>query len=230
MDDEVAMWDHVYKFCADQVAVSSREDLDAGLGGTLFDGSVALSRFLETLAGEQGAEAFRGKRVVELGAGCGLPGLLLGHLHARVVLTDIAQAVPLLEENIENNRFTPAQVSACALDWSRPSDLDAFCLLHGQEFDYILAADTIYDAELVLPFVGILRRLAGPRTQVLFAAPRPRVQLATDLFFAQMHGGDFAVEKVAARRYMPELKPGAPAGKEARPPNEGLFVITLAAM
>jgi len=69
-------------------------------------------RYLE--AGAEGhahefaAEALRGKRVLELGAGCaGLSGLCLACMGcAQVVLTDQAEVLPLLRENV--SRFVSA--------------------------------------------------------------------------------------------------------------------------
>ena len=37
MDDEEDMWRHRYSYLNGAVQVAIREDLDAGLGGTLFD-------------------------------------------------------------------------------------------------------------------------------------------------------------------------------------------------
>jgi len=52
-EDVLDMWNHQYDYQFG-VRVSVREDFDAGLGGTLFDGSIALSRFLESLALDHG--------------------------------------------------------------------------------------------------------------------------------------------------------------------------------
>ncbi|KAH9254157.1 hypothetical protein BASA81_007746 [Batrachochytrium salamandrivorans] len=74
-EDFQSIWDHSYELLDGQIKVLVHEDLDAGLGGTLFDGSVALSAYMEYLVKNHSREYFNGTTVLELGAGCGFPGL-----------------------------------------------------------------------------------------------------------------------------------------------------------
>ena len=225
-DDVEDMWRHRYVFttATTPIELHIREDLDAGLGGTLFDGSVALARLLESMAKDQPA-FLQGKRVLELGSGCGLPGLLAGKLGAaQVVLTDIAQCVELMQENIDGNDLGDC-VSAAALNWTLSNDADSVEKEFGSNFDFILAADVVYSPELVHPLYALLIRFSGPRTQILFSAPRPRVQEATDAFFATLRNeADFEVEKISASRFVPDLKPGS---KQFTREHEGLFAFRL---
>ena len=62
-------------------------------------------------------------RVLEVGAGCGLLGLVLSHLGAQVVLTEAAEAMGILTTNVTKKRNVkrlPANASAEALkvDWT----------------------------------------------------------------------------------------------------------------
>jgi len=77
-----------------------------GFASTVWDSAIVLARHLEC----QGAAQYEGLNCLELGAGTGLPGLVLACLGARVVLTDLAPNVPLLAENVESNRKTCAAV------------------------------------------------------------------------------------------------------------------------
>jgi hypothetical protein len=54
-----------------------------GPGGALWDASVVLAQYVNTLG-----ESLRGAAVIELGAGTGLPGLAAARLGADVTLTD----------------------------------------------------------------------------------------------------------------------------------------------
>jgi len=167
---------------------------------------------------------FKDARVIELGAGCGLPGLLMGHFKAKqVVLTDIAQCVELLNENIEGNKLE-ANVTAAALNWTSPVDAKLITEKFGRDFDYILAADTVYHPDLVLPFYNLLKHFSGDKTKILFSAPRPRVQEATNAFFNLVHSDlFFEIEKVAPSRFIPDLKlSSAQFTRE----NEGLFILS----
>jgi predicted nicotinamide N-methyase len=51
-----------------------------------------------------------GKRVLEVGAGCGLVGLALGLQGADAVLTDRAEVIPTLKENVQKNITALAHV------------------------------------------------------------------------------------------------------------------------
>ena len=59
---------------------------------------------------------FKGKKVLELGAGTGVVGIVLGLLGAQVTLTDQAQLLPLLKENIELNKVQH-HVTVKELNW-----------------------------------------------------------------------------------------------------------------
>jgi tRNA1(Val) A37 N6-methylase TrmN6 len=52
---------------------------------------------------------YQGARVIELGAGPGLIGLMLAKLGAKVVITDIGKVLGLIQKNVELNELTPQQ-------------------------------------------------------------------------------------------------------------------------
>ena len=199
-DDELGMWEHRYMFFGRRISI--REDFNAGLGGTLFDGSLCLARYLEFRHAQStgdnevdGKELsatpgfLAGKSVVELGAGCGLPGFLAGLLGAApCVLTDIEETVELLEENLESNApHLPdggARVTTEELDWTEAEHLARFA--DRAPFDFVLCADTIYETECVRPFLAVLDALSGPDTTIVFAHPNERVKEASELFWTLM--------------------------------------------
>ena len=80
------------------------------------------------------AAALVGRSVIELGAGCGLPGFA-AHLAgaSRVCLTDLPINLPRLQELVALNEAPPSAVCVQALDWTLPLPADILA----QEWDLV---------------------------------------------------------------------------------------------
>jgi predicted nicotinamide N-methyase len=126
-------------------------------------------------------ERLDGVRVVELGAGLGLPSLVGAARGAEVTALDWADdAVRLLGENARRNGLALVAETA---DWRLP--------LH-RTFDLALAADVLYEQRNVEPVLERLRE-AAPEALVGLAG-RPYEQE-----FLRRAGAEAAVEPVADR-------------------------------
>jgi predicted nicotinamide N-methyase len=75
------------------------------VGAVNWDGAFVMVAYLATLP----LTTFRDKKVLELGAGPGMPGLFAAKLGSHSTITDLPKIVPLIERNIEANRLTEAQ-------------------------------------------------------------------------------------------------------------------------
>jgi predicted nicotinamide N-methyase len=113
------------------------------------------------LARAVGELDLKGARVLELGAGLGLPALAAAIRGADVLATDWAEdAVELLRVNARRNRVA---LSVERVRWDEPASL-----LAGAPWDHVLAADLLYEArnadQLVelLPLLGAHVLLADP--------------------------------------------------------------------
>lgn len=101
-----------------------------------------------------------GKVVLELGAGTGLPSLLISAIGdpEKVIATDISQQVldRLLLMKSLNEKILYKSLPLCfeSLDWCN-SNLDFLSHL-----DFAFAADTLYDPSLIPPFVFLLNQLS----------------------------------------------------------------------
>jgi len=105
------------------------------------------------LARELDPEAVRGKRVLELGCGLGVPSIAAARAGAEVLATDAdPDALALLDRNAEAN---DAPLETALIKWS-----EADALLERGPFDLVLASDVLYERTSVVPLLELLPRLA----------------------------------------------------------------------
>mmetsp|Transcript_56466 Transcript_56466/g.116933 ORF Transcript_56466/g.116933 Transcript_56466/m.116933 type:complete len:275 (+) Transcript_56466:59-883(+) len=136
-----------------------------GTGGMVWPGAILLASQLRRRS-ELLSEA---SVVLELGAGCGLPGLAAASLlrnagESRVILTDGPEAVLAnLEENARANadRVSPVELQVCKLIWEEL--LDGSAPPPAEEIDLILGSDVIWGdrGPLVAHVARLLVRPAG---------------------------------------------------------------------
>ena len=139
-----------------------------------------------------------GLRVVDLGAGLGVPGLVAAARGADVTAVDWAgDAVELLVMNAVRNGLSLAAVHA---DWRS----------FGGSFDLVLAADLLYEARNVEALLALLPKLAP---EVLLAEPgRPHAEaffLAAERDWARNEIADRVYRLTRATRGSPPAPPGA---------------------
>lgn len=130
-------------------------------GFLLWESAVGLARQLT-----QQAAAVRGKQVLELGAGVGLPGLVAHALGATVRQTDYqADALALTQWNAQQNGID--NIETFLADWRT--------WRHPPRYDLILGADILYDATLHFYLEAIFYKNLLPGGQLILADPgRPQ--------------------------------------------------------
>ncbi|KAK1289281.1 Thioredoxin-like 3-3 [Acorus calamus] len=145
------------------------------LGTTVWDASMVFVKFLEKNCrrGRFCPAKLKGKRVIELGAGCGLAGLGMALLGCDVVSTDQVEVLPLLMRNIERNTSRVVQaypdqesfgsITVAELDWGNEDHIKSV----EPPFDYIIGTDVVYAEHLLEPLLQTILALSGPRTTVL---------------------------------------------------------------
>lgn len=134
---------------------ASPEASDAARGDwtsmRLWQAAASLVDFLLVLAKGSLAHA----RILELGCGLGMPGMVCRALGARVLLTDTPETLGLLLENVKINFGSSSSIQAAALSWSREG-VQNLRRKYGP-FSLVLCADCVY-----APLYGLrsARRLA----------------------------------------------------------------------
>ena len=95
--------------------------------------------------------------VLELGSGTGAVGLYIGKfLKARhVILSDLAENLPLIQRNIEENNLEQC-TQAVPLDWTKLDQLPDGVLHDGQDRTGGMTIDVIVGSDLFLPYASFL--------------------------------------------------------------------------
>ncbi|RPA93041.1 hypothetical protein L873DRAFT_1857454 [Choiromyces venosus 120613-1] len=187
-------------------------------GHMLWNAGRVVSTYLETHA----EVLVSGKRVLELGAGAGLPSLVCALRGAvEVIVTDYPD--PDLISNLEHNVSTlpsssssiqaPA-ISAKGYLWGRdPSDL-------GSPFDTLILSDLLFNHSehqaLVNSVMSCLKKALDARALVFFTPHRPWLYEKDLAFFDTAKEAGFTVEKVLEEVLVGPMFEEDPGDRELR--------------
>jgi len=146
----------VLTFLDEQILLSERETrLPYGLA--LWPGAIALAHEIAARS-----DAPHGLRVLELGAGTGLPGIVAASLGAHVVQTDKQQAaLALCRLNVERNGVST--VDHRLADWAAWDDAN--------RYDWIIGSDILYAAAMHPHLTRIFESNLAPGGRVLLSDP-----------------------------------------------------------
>ena len=149
--------------CADEARFLSDQKDRVPYGVVLWPSTIALAH---DLIGR--ADDVRGKRVLELGAGTGLPGIIAASLDGHVVQTDRhALAMAVCKRNGERNAVGTIEYRIA--DWTNWDD--------DRQYDWIVGSDILY-AERLHPYLRrIFESNLAPGGRVLLADPFRAVSL-----------------------------------------------------
>uniref|UniRef100_M4CI16 Uncharacterized protein n=1 Tax=Brassica campestris TaxID=3711 RepID=M4CI16_BRACM len=136
-------------------------------GSVMWDSGVVLGKFLEHSVDSKDL-SLEGKKIVELGSGCGLVGCVAALLGGNVVLTDLPDRLRLLKKNIDTNLQrgnTRGSAVVQELVWGDDPDPDLI-----EPFpDYVLCSDVIYSEEAVHHLIQTLVQLCGNQTTIFLS-------------------------------------------------------------
>ncbi|KAJ3342558.1 hypothetical protein HDU93_001945 [Gonapodya sp. JEL0774] len=171
----------------------------------LWDASVALASHVLSLP----PETFHGRTVIEIGAGCALPGIAIAKYckPERVILTDLADEISLLQANVCANGLGPDSVSKVEVIeyfWgTEPTWLEAAP-------DYVLAADVVYEIQHFQELVKALSDLSRDKEEqqtIIIMAMEHRWKDVEEEFWRLMASAGFVHKTVERRHLDPQFVP-----------------------
>ncbi|KAE8626717.1 hypothetical protein XENTR_v10006724 [Xenopus tropicalis] len=173
-----------YAFCGTELRITQHYGANLGVAAPVWDAALFLCGYFE----EQKLD-FKGKKVIELGAGTGIVGILVSLLGGHVTLTDLPHALSQIQKNVSANVSSNNPPQVCALSWGL--DQEKF----PQDYDFVLGADIVYLHDTYPLLIQTLQYLCGPQTSI-FLSSKMRQEHGTMHFFQDILPQYFASELV----------------------------------
>lgn len=156
-----------------------------GVAAVVWDSAVVLGTYMDS-----NAHLIQGKKVLELGAGTGLAGLVAASLGADVTVTEREEAMPHLKSTVENNTVGKSwSITSLVVDWTDDHNTDSV-----QDYDIIIGADIIYIEETFKDLLKTLKTFAKNSNILVLISCRIRYE--RDEKFLNMLREYFDVTKV----------------------------------
>nr|XP_025857444.1 EEF1A lysine methyltransferase 3 [Vulpes vulpes] len=130
---------------------------------------------------------FRGKKVIELGAGTGIVGILAALQGGDVTITDLPLALEQIQGNVQANVPAGGRAQVRALSWG--IDQHVF----PGDYDLVLGADIVYLEPTFPLLLGTLQHLCGPHGTI-YLASKMREEHGTESFFQHLLPQHFQLE------------------------------------
>ncbi|XP_069509458.1 EEF1A lysine methyltransferase 3 [Ambystoma mexicanum] len=163
----------LFQYCGRQLRITQNYGARLGVAAPVWEAALALCYYFE----EQGLD-FHGKKVIELGAGTGIVGILAILLGGNVTITDLPKALKQIRENVAANvpLGSPIKPQVCALSWG--VDQEEF----PRDYDFILGADIVYLQETYPALLRTFQHLCGPCATIYLSAKMRRGHGTVDFF------------------------------------------------
>ncbi|KAG6538756.1 protein N-lysine methyltransferase METTL21A-like [Zingiber officinale] len=171
-------------------------------GAVMWDSGIVLGKFLEHSV-DSGTLRLHGKRIIELGAGCGLVGCIAALLGADAVLTDLPDRLKLLKKNVDQNvekGNRRGSTLVTELVWGDDLDQELLDPLP----DIVLGSDVVYSEGAVEDLLLTLKQICGFQTTV-FLAGELRNDAVLEYFF-EVAMKEFLIGRVDKTQWHPDYR------------------------
>ncbi|KAL1265167.1 hypothetical protein QQF64_003194 [Cirrhinus molitorella] len=173
--EETFSTDNTYRVHGLNITIHQDYSANLGVAASVWDSALHLCQFFESMSLD-----LSGMRIIELGGGTGLVGIVAARLGAHVMITDLPFAISQIERNIALN--TPLS------GW--PSDAPVVSVLSWgldhcrftSSWDFVLGADIVYMPETFPLLLDTLVHLCRDGAVVYLASTMRREQGAQDFY------------------------------------------------
>ncbi|XP_007905220.1 EEF1A lysine methyltransferase 3 [Callorhinchus milii] len=175
-----------YEFCGHKLKITRMIGANLQFSSTIWEAGLILCRYFE-----QQKMNFSGKKVIELGSGTGIVGILAGLLGGEMTLTDRTRTLMQIEKNISDN-FPPAmmnRIKVATLNWGENQTE------FSTNYDYIIGSDIVYSPSIYPCLIATLKHLSNSNT-IIFISTKMRRVLDANEFHEKMLTQDFNSELV----------------------------------
>ncbi|XP_032879303.1 EEF1A lysine methyltransferase 3-like [Amblyraja radiata] len=150
----------LYQFCGYELKIT-QDFKHLTVPAMIWDAGIVLCRYFE-----ETRINFTGKKVIELGSGTGLVGILASLLGGEVTLTDRPNVLNQIVYNVNSNIPSEliARTKVSALQWDHPHDQ------YASKYDIIIGSDIVYDPRQFQPLINMLLHLSNPDTVIYFSS------------------------------------------------------------
>lgn len=192
---------------------------DDTTGVALWGAAVIGAQWLADLS-KQNPAIFAGKNILELGAGCGLMGLVCAAMQPPPLGVSFADVFPATLENLRHNCLLnnlslnqkPQEGGVAGevlhLDWCDSSSWPKDECGASKSYDIIVASDLIYESSAVSPLVTVICQLLKPKIGRLYYTHRLSRDGAS-LFADSLRRANLKVEELSApESYFQNCLPG----------------------
>ncbi|CAN0265646.1 unnamed protein product [Pylaiella littoralis] len=148
-----------------------------GLAGLQWPGGVMLCRYMDSRQVFP-EHHFSGRRVIEVGAGCGLTSIYAALRGADVTITDMDPGKCV--DNVDMNlgpRGLADRASVRRLEWDCAEELAEF----EPPYDVLIVGDCLYEEACISPLLNTMWALSGPETEIFLSGVVGRGILASFL-------------------------------------------------
>ncbi|XP_078419418.1 EEF1A lysine methyltransferase 3-like [Cetorhinus maximus] len=149
-----------FEFCGYKLKIARILGADLGVSAYVWDSGIALCRYFE-----KEKINFTGRKVIELGAGTGIVGILAALLGGNVTITDKPNCLMQIRNNVYIN-IPPVcrnRLKVRPLVWGE----DQFNF--PTDYDFILGSDIVYRFDAYADLIDTLHQLCSEHTTIYLA-------------------------------------------------------------